>query len=47
MKTGIADLPLHYGSCPRWLFKRMKKLGSKEKLFTVKRLQEFIPKEFQ
>lgn len=27
MKTGVADLPLHYGSCPRWLFKRMKKLG--------------------
>lgn len=27
MKTGVADLPLHYGSCPRWLFKRMKRLG--------------------
>lgn len=27
MKTGVADLPLHYGSCPRWLFKRMKNLG--------------------
>ncbi len=27
MKTGIADLPLHYGSCPRWLFGRMKNLG--------------------
>lgn len=27
MKTGITDLPLHYGSCPAWLFQRMKKLG--------------------
>lgn len=27
LKVGICDLPLHYGSCPRWLFKRMKKLG--------------------
>ena len=27
LKTGIADLPLHYGSCPKWLFSRMKKLG--------------------
>jgi hypothetical protein len=27
MKTGVADLPLHYGSCPKWLFPRMKKLG--------------------
>ncbi len=27
MKTGVTDLPLHYGSCPRWLFSRMKKLS--------------------
>jgi len=27
MKTGIADLPLHYGKCPRWLFKKMVKLS--------------------
>lgn len=27
MKTGIANLPLHYGSCPRWLFENMVKLG--------------------
>lgn len=27
MRTGIADLPLHYGKCPPWLFPRMKKLG--------------------
>jgi len=26
-KVGIAELPLHYGKCPRWLFDRMKKLG--------------------
>ncbi len=23
MRTGIADLPLHYGACPRWLFNKM------------------------
>ncbi|MFH1332474.1 MAG: DUF763 domain-containing protein [archaeon] len=28
IKTGITNLPLHYGSCPRWLFSRMTKLGS-------------------
>lgn len=27
LKTGIANLPLHGGSCPRWLFPRMKKLA--------------------
>jgi hypothetical protein len=27
MKTGIADLPLHYGRAPRWLFDRMVKLA--------------------
>lgn len=27
MKTGIANLPLHGGSAPRWLFERMKRLG--------------------
>jgi len=27
VRTGIAELPLHYGSCPPWLFQRMKKLG--------------------
>ena len=26
-KTGITDLPLHYGTCPPWLFKRMKELS--------------------
>jgi hypothetical protein len=27
MKTGIANLPLHYGKAPSWLFQRMKKLA--------------------
>jgi uncharacterized protein len=27
MKTGVANLPLHPGSCPKWLFPRMKKLS--------------------
>jgi len=27
MKTGISDLPLHYGMAPRWLFDRMTKLA--------------------
>lgn len=27
MRTGIANLPLHPGKCPPWLFKRMKKLS--------------------
>ncbi len=27
MKTGIANLPLHYGEAPAWLFQRMKKLA--------------------
>lgn len=27
MRTGIANLPLHSGLAPRWLFERMKRLG--------------------
>ncbi|RLF46280.1 MAG: DUF763 domain-containing protein [Thermoplasmata archaeon] len=27
VKTGIANLPLHYGKAPRWLYKRMVKLA--------------------
>jgi len=27
MKTGTADLPLHYGKTPRWLFRRMARLA--------------------
>ena len=28
MRTGFADLPLHAGKCPTWLFVRMKRLGA-------------------
>lgn len=28
MRTGTADLPLHSGKCPPWLFERMKRLGA-------------------
>ncbi len=27
MRTGVANLPLHYGKAPRWLFSRMTKLS--------------------
>ncbi|MEM4162436.1 MAG: DUF763 domain-containing protein, partial [Thermoplasmata archaeon] len=27
-RSGIADLPLHYGKAPPWLFQRMVKLSS-------------------
>lgn len=27
MRTGTANLPLHYGRAPRWLFGRMKRLA--------------------
>lgn len=27
MKTGIATIPLDYGKCPKWLFRRIKTLG--------------------
>lgn len=26
-RTGIANLPLHYGRCPSWIFEMMKRLG--------------------
>lgn len=38
MKTGIANLPLHYGKAPRWLFDRMRKL-SREIILVI--IQEF------
>ncbi|MCX6768140.1 MAG: DUF763 domain-containing protein, partial [Candidatus Micrarchaeota archaeon] len=28
MRTGVADLPLHAGRCPPWLFVRMRRLGA-------------------
>ena len=27
MRTGVANLPLHYGKAPSWLFRRMKLLA--------------------
>ena len=35
MKTGIANLPLHYGSAPRWLFEKMVKLGREISLVII------------
>lgn len=35
-RTGIADLPLHYGKSPSWLFSRMRKLAREITLGVVK-----------
>lgn len=35
MKTGVANLPLHYGKAPAWLFSRMKKLAREITLIIV------------
>lgn len=35
MKTGITNLPLHYGKAPSWLFSRMKRLASEITLVIV------------
>jgi len=43
MRTGIADLPLHTGNCPRWLFPRMVKLS--REISTVL-IDEFGSEEF-
>lgn len=37
MKTGIANLPLHYGSAPRWLFGRMVDLGREITIYIIKK----------
>ncbi|MBU2607868.1 MAG: DUF763 domain-containing protein, partial [Chloroflexi bacterium] len=34
-RTGIANLPLHYGKAPRWLFQRMVKLAREITIVTV------------
>ena len=34
-KTGVANLPLHYGKAPPWLFQRMTKLAREITLFIV------------
>jgi len=35
MRTGIANLPLHYGKAPSWLFQRMKKLSREITIWVV------------
>jgi len=35
MKTGVANLPLHYGKAPSWLFQRMKSLAREITLFVI------------
>ncbi len=43
MRTGIANLPLHYGSAPRWLFNRMKNLAGQIAQIIV---WDYGPEEF-
>lgn len=43
MRTGIANLPLHYGNCPRWLFERMTMLG---RAITEAIVYEYSPQKF-
>lgn len=42
MRTGIANLPLHSGKAPRWLFSRMKELSQHISTFII---SEFGPDE--
>jgi hypothetical protein len=35
MRTGVANLPLHYGKAPSWLFQRMKSLSREITLFII------------
>jgi hypothetical protein len=41
-RTGIANLPLHYGKAPRWLFDRMVKLARE---ITIVIIADFSPEE--
>jgi hypothetical protein len=43
MRQGIAHLPLHYGSAPKWLFTRMTKLA---RAITEIIVRDFGPEEF-
>ena len=43
MRTGITNLPLHYGKAPKWLFERMVKLS---KAITIVIVNEYGQKEF-
>src|SRR4030042_463572 len=41
-RTGVANLPLHYGKAPRWLFARMVKLAPE---ITIVIIADFGPEE--
>jgi len=43
MRSGIAQIPLDYGTCPRWLFEKMTRLG---RLIVEAIVYEFGPEEF-
>jgi len=43
MRTGVANLPLHYGSAPRWLFERMARLARE---ITIVMIGQRGPDEF-
>ncbi|TSC52378.1 MAG: hypothetical protein LiPW39_577, partial [Parcubacteria group bacterium LiPW_39] len=43
MRTGLAQIPLDYGTCPRWLFEKMTRLG---RLIAEAIVLEFGPEEF-
>ncbi|MFW6109894.1 MAG: DUF763 domain-containing protein [Patescibacteria group bacterium] len=43
MKTGIANMPLHGGKAPRWLFEKMVELGREITLAVV---DEYSPEEY-
>lgn len=42
MKTGIANLPMHWGKAPRWLFSRMTRLARE---ITISIIEEYGPEE--
>jgi hypothetical protein len=43
MRTGVANIPLDYGTCPRWLFDKMVRMG---RLIAEAIVYEFGPDEF-
>src|SRR4030042_5180926 len=43
MRSGIAQIPLDWGTCPRWLFEKMTRLG---RLIVEAIVYEFGPEEF-
>lgn len=43
MRTGIVNMPLHYGTCPKWLFEKMSKLA---RIITEMIIYEYGPEEF-